>query len=129
MKKIHYYFILGLLFIACNKDDSNFSETELTGKWVLKELYVDPGDGSGKFKSVNSNKQLEFHDDGTVTSNGSLCQISADSDMPSEGTYSTIDSIIHPDDCDYNIQLTLKNSSLIIYKPCFEGCAEKYKRP
>jgi hypothetical protein len=69
---------IGLL-ASCAKDEENPTnnpETEITGTWKLVEVYLDPGDGSGDFEPVQSEKTVTFHGDGTVTSNGDLCTLS-----------------------------------------------------
>ncbi|NNJ37670.1 MAG: hypothetical protein HKP23_00325, partial [Flavobacteriaceae bacterium] len=58
MKKLLLFFLL--LSLACTSDDP---EIEILGEWQLVEVLADPGDGSGKFKSVDSNKRITFFED------------------------------------------------------------------
>ena len=52
------------------------------------EQLVDPGDGSGIFMPINSNRIFEFFSDGTVTVNGILCYISSEVGQQNSGTFS-----------------------------------------
>jgi hypothetical protein len=120
---------LGLLS-SCEKKDSA-GEAVLAGKWKLIQTLVDPGDGSGKFKNVNSNKIIEFHEDGTVTSNGLICEISVEATEPDSGTYSLVDSTLSPRNCPYSereIYFDINGPYLLIYYPCDEACISKFKK-
>ncbi len=119
--------LLGILIISsCTKKDS-----ELIGQWKLVEILADPGDGSGTFHKVSSEKYLAFHADGTITSNGSVCHMSIESDTPSAGTYSLADSTITPSDCPelpFKIRFEKVGSSLIVSYPCIEPCRAKFRK-
>jgi len=45
------------------------SEADLISKWKLIEMYSDPGDGSGDFETVSSNKTVSFYSDDVIASN------------------------------------------------------------
>ncbi len=130
MKKI--LFILGLVIcISCDNEDDENTDSTLIGEWKLIEVLVDPGDGSGTFQSVESNKVIEFKDDGTITSNGTICNMSVESDSSTSGTYSLTDSTIYSAGClDHVIDIwfELDGSDLIIYYPCIEACGAKYRK-
>jgi hypothetical protein len=51
--------------VACNKSTSSNDGKGLTGKWKLKELYVDPGNGSGQWGPLDRTVYAEFKSDGT----------------------------------------------------------------
>lgn len=134
MKK--YFFLLltiGLL-TSCSKDEenpTNTTSTELTGKWKLIEVYLDPGDGSGTFEPVESEKRIIFHEDGTITSNGDLCRMSNEADNPTSGTYSLSDSTFTSADCDnpdYSYEFEQSDDILIITYPCIEPCQMKFEK-
>ena len=129
MKKIVFtLFTVGILF-SCNKDDDSNSNTELIGNWKLIEVLADPGDGSGTFFSVESEKTITFVSDGTITSNGNLCDMSIKSDIQTSGTYSNSESTFNSSDCnnpDYNFTFEQNGNILIINYPCFEPCQAKY---
>ena len=114
--------------ISCSKEKS---ETELIGQWKLIEVNADPGDGSGTFESVESDKVVVFLKNGTVTSNGTICHISIESNNPTSGTYSISESTISSSDCvqtEFDISFELINSKLILRYPCIEGCQEKFTK-
>lgn len=129
MKRLLMFLWLVTL-IACDKTDDKNSDAGLTGEWGLTEILADPGDGSGTFQPVQSNKTITFHSNGTVTCNGSLCDMSATSNQATSGTYSTADSTLGTLDC--NLQMKLKfektGSTLIIQYPCIEPCKAKYEK-
>ena len=120
-------FLSGIL-LSCNKSDYN-KDFELIGTWELIEVLSDPGDGSGTFHKVSSDKVLIFQSDGTILSNGSICDMSIESVSSSSGTYSLSDSTINSSDCP-NTPIKIKfhktGSTLTISYPCFEACIAKY---
>jgi hypothetical protein len=127
MRKILIVFFSVGTVISCAKKDN--IDSDLTGKWRLIEVLADPGDGSGTFHSVSSQKIIEFHSDGTVTSNGSICDMSIESNNPSIGIYSLSDSTINSSNCDNSgmkIRFMMTGPSLIINYPCDEACQAKY---
>lgn len=122
---ILFFTIISLLF-SCNKDISKVTNG-LAGKWKLNEILMDPGDGSGTFSTVNSNKIIEFDNNGNVSSNGSLCDMSIETNISSTGTYSETDSTLKSDNCQSStIRYELNHNILIIIYPCFESCKAKY---
>ncbi len=128
MKNGILYVMILTAFCSCKK---NRTENALVGKWLLTETLADPGDGSGTFQAVNSSKTLTFNGDGTVTSNGSICLLSIESNTSSSGTYSTGDSTITSSDCTNSpLALTyeLDGSTLIINYPCIEACKGKFEK-
>jgi hypothetical protein len=119
---------IGILF-SCNEDDSSNSNTELIGNWKLIEVFVDPGDGLGTFSSVESMKTITFQIDGTIISNGNLCDMSISSDKPTSGTYSKTEFIFNSGDCSNpnNVFTFEKNGNiLIIDYSCIEPCLAIY---
>ena len=121
---------IGILF-SCDKDDKINSNIELIGNWRLIEVLSDPGDGSGKFHPVKSDKIISFEDDGIITSNGNLCDISINSDHPTSGTYSISDLKIKSSNCrhpNYYMSFKQQGDILIVNYPCIEGCSAKYKK-
>jgi len=60
MKKIFFTLLVVGMLSACNKDD-NKSNTSIVGNWKLIEVLEDPGDGSGTFMSVDSEKTITFN--------------------------------------------------------------------
>lgn len=70
MRIILIIFSTILLVLSCIEQES--TDNNLIGRWRLTEVLLDPGDGSGTFQGVSSDKIIEFHSDGTVTSNGEI---------------------------------------------------------
>ncbi len=129
MKKILFTLItVGILFSCHNDNDSN-TETTLIGNWKLIEVLADPGDGSGIFISVQSDKIITFENDGIITSNGNLCDMSISSDNQTTGTYSISESTYNSSNCNnpnYNFTYEQSGNILIVNYPCFEPCRAKF---
>ncbi len=129
MKKIAIILLVGLVLTACKKDTVLQENVELVGTWKLTEQLVDPGDGSGVFKSVESEKTIEFLSNGTVISTGTLCTMSIEKGAESVGTYVIDDGYIVPEGCAYSglkVFFELKNANLILGYQCIEGCSQKF---
>lgn len=113
------------LFTSCKKKDGG----SLTGTWELQEVLMDPGNGSGVFTAVSSDKNLVFHTNGNVNSNGIICDMSIESNTSTSGTYSKNDSTIISATCqNLIIKYELNGDTLILIYPCFEACKAKYTR-
>ncbi|GJM34584.1 MAG: hypothetical protein DHS20C18_35850 [Saprospiraceae bacterium] len=130
MKNAIFILLAIATVLSCTPKDGGHSENDaLVGKWKLTAQLMDIGDGSGTFNPVVSEKTIEFLADGSVTSNGSLCQMTDQPEQATKGTYATNDLTISPTDCSTNghkIFYELKNSELIISYPCIEPCRHKY---
>jgi len=130
MKKILFILLTVGILYSCDNDNFN-SDTELVGNWKLIEVLSDPGDGSGTFNSVESDKIITFENDGTITSNGNLCDLSITSDNQTSGTYSISEMTFTPANCnnlENDIPFNQNGNILIITYRCIEGCAAKYKK-
>ena len=113
------------LFTSCKKKERD----SLTGTWELKEVLMDPGNGSGVFTAVSSDKNLVFQTNGNVNSNGIICDMSIESNTSTSGTYSEIDSTIISATCqNLIIKYELSGDTLILIYPCIEACKAKYTR-
>ncbi|BAO54745.1 hypothetical protein [Nonlabens marinus] len=131
MKKLFVLSIILGFFLSCDETDDVNRDTELIGTWKLVELYSDPGDGSGRFNRVNSEKVIIFKEDGALTSNGSICEIDNVTTNPTSGTYSITDSTFRSDDCnnpDYDYEFIKTEGTITVYYPCIEGCAARYRK-
>ena len=115
-----------VILSACDKHD----RSELEGEWQLIEVLADPGDGSGTFQAVSSNKIIEFNSNGTLTSNGDLCTMTSSSGSATSGTYELVDSTITAGCVNAGMPITFKHvgNELIVNYPCFEACQHKYKK-
>ena len=111
------------LFTSCKKNKRD----SLTGTWELKEVLMDPGNGSGVFTAVSSDKNLVFNTNGNVNSNGIICDMSIESNTSTSGTYSENDSTIISATCqNLIIKYEVNGDTLILIYPCFEACKAKY---
>lgn len=132
MKKLVFLLVTSvLLFSSCEDKDEKIKDSSILGNWGLVEVLSDPGNGSGRFYKVNSTKTIEFHNDGTISSNGSICSMSIDANEPSHGTFSLVDSTINSENClqsPLKIRFKLLDSCLIINYPCDEPCSAKFKK-
>lgn len=119
--------LMGLL-INCT-DDSEGADPTLEGRWQLKAVLNDPGDGSGTFQPVESDKYIEFLLNGEVRSNGNLCSSGGDIDNPSSGNVVLPDSVLNVNNCPRPFGPTyfrIESENLILSYPCIEPCEEKY---
>ena len=122
--KVSFAILVIISFLAsCKKNDRD----SLTGTWLLKEVLMDPGNGSGVFNAVGSDKNLVFNTNGNVNSNGVICDMSIESNTSTAGTYSEIDSTIISTACPSLIlKYEVSGDTLILIYPCFEPCKAKY---
>ena len=126
-KQILFLMVIGLLF-SCSNDDPNNSETELLGNWKLFEVLVDPGDGSGTFQPVESNKTIEFKNDGTISTNNSLCDPYSD-EMISSGSFSNNTITTNCQNPNIaTISFELQNQYLILNFISNEGYSQKFQK-
>lgn len=128
--KIILLFSSILLFLTTCINDAD-SDTDLVGDWRLTEVLADPGNGSGTFRSVDSNKIITFNNDGTISSNGNLCNISTESNNPTSGTYSLEESTLNSTICndpDFNFPFEKEGKTLTITYFCIEACAAKFRK-
>ena len=95
------------------------------------EVLADPGDGSGRFKTVSSEKRVTFNEDGTFTSRGLICDFTTDADGFFDGTY-TITETGYQLNCAgdflFSLELRIDEGFLLASFPCFEPCIQKFRR-
>jgi len=104
MKKLLVTFLMVGVLLSCNDDDLN---------------------------AVESTKTITFDSDGTITSNGNLCDMSIASNSPTSGTYSISELSFRSSDCpdpEYHYAFEQNGSILIIDYLCFEACRAKYRK-
>jgi hypothetical protein len=92
---------------------------------------ADPGDGSGVFMPVTSDQIITFNADGTITSNGSLCDIFENTLESTSGTYSAEDMFFTTEDCgleDFEYQLEIDGQFLTYFVVCIEACGVRYQK-
>ncbi len=119
--------IMGLFF-ACSNNDQNNTETQLIGEWKLIEVLADPGDGSGTFQPIKSTKTIGFKNDGTITTNISLCEPYLD-EIISSGTYHDNTIITNCENQNSTtVGFKLENEYLILEFVSNEGYSQKFKK-
>ncbi len=129
MKKYIAFFILLGMMSSCTKNEADTKPSALAGKWKLSHILADPGDGSGTFIQVESDKLLSFSDNGNFTSNGSICNLSVELNASTTGTYSENNSTLHTIDCpETEIKFEINNNTLNLVYPCIEPCIAKYTK-
>ncbi|WP_146169747.1 lipocalin-like domain-containing protein [Kordia periserrulae] len=136
MKKILCLFVATSFLFSCASDDNTETpeEVSLIGNWKLIERLVDPGDGSGTFIAITSDKTVTFNSNGEVTSNYSLCNMLLVADQEAgTGTYSADTGVLNVTNCDFDLPFPVNfeistEGKLLIHYPCIEGCSEKYEK-
>lgn len=126
-KSIYLIILLGVLF-SCNKNDNETTNNSaLVGSWKLIAILSDPGNGSGIFNPVISNKTIVFDNNGNLSSNGTICNMSTDSNTSSTGNYIEANTSIISSSCqNLTIKYELSGNTLILNYPCIEPCKAKY---
>ena len=127
MKKIFLIITIALLIVSCNKK----KEKGEVSSWRLVEQLFDPGDGSGEFEPVDSDKTITFFEDGIIKSNGELCSMEAGiTEEGSTGNYisesNTITANCSGNDFSYSYEMN--GDELIVSFPCIEPCRHKFKK-
>lgn len=128
-KAIGFIFLI-LLLGSCKKDDAN-PNNALEGSWQLVEMYADPGDGSGDFRPVNSQKIILFNADGTYSSNGNVCDFSTMANEDTQGNYLAMDvgyQIVCESEFSTELRLEVWEGYLIVSFFCIEPCQQKFQR-
>ncbi len=135
MKKFILVFMSISILSACSdKDEEKNITNEVIGKWKLIETYADPGDGSGEYQGIDSEKTIEFFSNGTFVINGPLCSLSTITGEETSGEFNLEENVLVSNEgCEYDefseYRFGLEESYLIIsWTACIEGCAQKYER-
>lgn len=126
-----YFVCLGLVYSCnqnCHNDDDDLDKKAIK-TWRLIEILADPGDGSGQFETVDSDRVITFYNDETFGSNGNICEMNESSDFPITGFYDNSNLTIWSPECfDSGLDMTyeINGEILIINYPCFEPCKAKF---
>ena len=127
MKNIFILTFICSVAFACNKN----KDSDLIGEWTLIEQLMDPGDGSGEFVALESDKTIVFKSNGKFTCNGDICSINGESEIPSNGIYDSETKTITGTGCMteslFDISYSFQDGNLILSFPCFEPCIQKFK--
>lgn len=125
-----------LLAFSCEKNNNCEGATTPVGQWKLVAEYLDPGDGSGDYQGVDSDRELTINDDGTFISNKNLCEPFGENSAPSTGMWSDTTSVswatgeLVADDCEVRAywQLIDDGCTLQLSYLCIEGCGQRFER-
>ncbi len=141
MKNLILILTLTGILCSCNNSDDqqNVINPNLFGKWKLIETLNDPGDGSGVFESIDSEKTIEFFDDGTFSLSGPLCGLSPSAGKITKGNvgssmYTSDNTLSANESCDLieegtEYVVTIEGAHLILsWSACIEGCYQKYEK-
>lgn len=133
MKSFFLFFFLLAVFLFSSCEKSQEAATPLSGTWQLVEVLTDPGDGSGTFESVTSDRSIVFGEDGAYTANGDLCLFGQDTATDSDGIFWTDDQNVEPNSCisqapRSGITYEFSGEDLILSYPCIEPCQQKYRK-
>jgi|GEM_PF-1296224 len=126
--RLHFFFTAMMtLLLGCAPDDVALAP-ELQGTWKLEAMYMDPGDGSGAYMPVDSDRTLDVKASGEVKSNGDLCRMSTESNGTTTGVLSTSTQQLEISQCQssFPIRYALINDYLYLYYPCIEGCGMRF---
>lgn len=127
------YLIVFLLVLGCSKSPQEPApNTELLeGTWLLKEVYFDPGDGSGDFTPSDAGFQVTLRPDNSFEANYNICRVFEDGDRNS-GTFARIDVseilITCSGSVTNSIQGRLEDGLLVFYYPCIEPCIYRFEK-
>lgn len=132
MKKLLLMLMAAALLPACQKDTQERPDPEvLEGTWLLTEVLFDPGDGSGQFRPVDSERELSLASGNTFSANYDVCQAIEEGEKFS-GTFIRTDAHEFLIECAQSllnsVQGRLEDGWLVLYYPCDEPCAYRFKK-
>ncbi|GAB3336102.1 hypothetical protein GCM10027429_19030 [Marivirga atlantica] len=124
--------LFSCILLSCNEEE--LVNAEAIGTYILTERYSDPGDGSGTFQPVESDRRITLKEDNTYSTNYDFCNFfGTETKVSMNGKFNREEQIlVVPDVCSEDfyfdtLQIELKPQELIIYYLCIEGCAEKFR--
>lgn len=122
---------LFLILSSCEKEECGFGEG-IVGKWKLTHELYDPGDGSGTFQAITSDKEIVFNSNATFEANGDMCSMANQASSTHSGTYDASTETFSPDNCvnmaPMSYGYSVNGNTLILSYPCICGCQQKYTR-
>lgn len=136
MKIILIIGIALMSLMACEPTDCcvHPDQESIIGEWRLVEILIDPGDGSGVFMPVQSDKLIHFFADNTFSSSGNICSMDIHNQPNTEGEYNIQDSTLSNLSCAPDLNPTVRmrfkvsKEELTIHHFCIEPCISKYRR-
>ncbi|WP_431121194.1 hypothetical protein [Flagellimonas flava] len=129
MKKIAALTFVIALVLSCNNDDI-YADSDIVGTWKLIQIKANPGGGSVEFRSVESEKIIQFKSDGTLRTNTSLCDPYSD-EIRTTGRFSLEDLTITTNCENPNIakiSFQWEDEILVLNFISNEGYSQKFQR-
>lgn len=123
-------FVLFFLLACISCSDNDDISQGLEGTWRLKEVYSDPGDGSGNFVPAETSLEIRFLASGELQSSYKLCggpdtgQDTAyyDDEMKEiyvSGCYEATHQV-------FTLRYQMDWPYLEVYYPCIEACVYRF---
>ena len=123
--------IVCLLLLSCGGDSNDPLDGEsLYGTWLLSEVLLDPGDGSGEFIPRDTGEELIIQPNSIYVSNWNICRLNSPVGKEYSGQFretgnGTIELECPLDDGVF-INAELEQGLLILNYPCIEPCAYRF---
>lgn len=128
-QKISFLYLIIFCLSSCTSANEENSTINEIGSWKLIAVLADPGDGSGVFQPVLSDKTITFETNRTISCTGNLCDLSIGSSLNTSGTYSANNATIQTTNCNQlQLNYEIEGNTLIINYPFIETCKAKYSR-
>jgi len=133
MKSLFFFLPLFCLALVSCAEKSSTADT-LVGDWQLVEVLMDPGDGSGVFTPVDSEKTISIQANGAYTASGIICELSTTTTATTSGNFRFETQLVEPSDCRTMqpaatlIPYEFNGKELILQYVCIEPCLHKYRR-
>ncbi len=126
--------IIGLATVFSSCEENNAASGDLLGVWLLTEVLIDPGDGSGTFQPTDDDYKITFLEDGKLwMDQGLFCAPSLKLFIDSNGAYDTSRNVIVSHECatsefipEYQYELNDQNELIVRFPQCIEPCASKF---
>ena len=136
--KLSVFFLGCFVFLGCENpecDDTSVCLAEIESTWALTEAYFDPGDGSGSFTPINSNRTITFFENDTFASSGSLCNFDVNDQEAMSGGINRTEGLLEFPNCFSNtteefisLSYSISGDELILSFLCDEPCQWKFIR-
>ena len=131
MNRVLLMLSLCLLLTSCRSDsDDPLDGESLYGTWLLSDVLLDPGDGSGTFTPTDSGEQLILRPEGTFIANWNPCGLEGSGDDVFEGAYLETSTMSFEISCSvdnaFTVQGSLEDSFLLLFFPCIEPCVYRF---
>lgn len=128
MKKLILLLPLFLALSACD-DENDFLPQQDADSYKLAAMYSDPGNGSGDFHDVDSERVITFINDSTITINANICDFGVETASLDTITFSPGNNMLNTDcNAPFPMNFSITGNTLILNYACIEACQHKYNR-